>query len=127
MLRLAARYADWWNVSKIGLADYTGMVAECERACHAVGRDPATLRRSWHGNCFCAPTPERLARITGAIKATDRMGAANALIGRPDQILAQMRGYIALGVDYFMLSCGGFPDMTTLETLIADVLPALNG
>jgi alkanesulfonate monooxygenase SsuD/methylene tetrahydromethanopterin reductase-like flavin-dependent oxidoreductase (luciferase family) len=127
MLRLVARYADWWNVSKIGLADYTGMVAECARACAAAGRDPATLRRSWHGNCFCAPTPERLAGLTGAIKATDRMGAANALIGTPEEIVAQMRGYMALGVDYFMLSCGGFPDLTTLETLIANVLPALSG
>jgi hypothetical protein len=26
-----------------------------------------------------------------------------------------------------MLSCGGFPDLTTLETLIANVLPALSG
>jgi hypothetical protein len=31
-----------------------------------------------------------------------------------------------LGVDYFMLGCGGFPALTTLEMLVHEVLPALN-
>jgi hypothetical protein len=34
-------------------------------------------------------------------------------------------GY-TLGVDYFMLDCGGFPRLTTVELLIDEVLPALN-
>ena len=34
---------------------------------------------------------------------------------------------IDLGVDYFQLSCGGFPELTTLELLMNEVLPALNG
>jgi hypothetical protein len=47
-------------------------------------------------------------------------------MGTPAQILDQMRPFVELGVDYFMLDCGGFPDLTTVETLLADVLPALN-
>ena len=31
-----------------------------------------------------------------------------------------------MGVDYFIVDCGGFPDLTTLELLINEVLPALN-
>ncbi len=37
-----------------------------------------------------------------------------------------MRPFIGMGVDYFMLDCGGFPRLTTLELLINEVLPALN-
>jgi hypothetical protein len=29
-------------------------------------------------------------------------------------------------VDYFMLDCGGFPQLTTVEMLVNEVLPALN-
>ena len=46
MLRLTAKYADWWNVSSTSSKDYRLMVEEFERACEAVGRDSATVRRS---------------------------------------------------------------------------------
>jgi hypothetical protein len=39
----------------------------------------------------------------------------------------QLQEFAALGVDYFMLDCGGFPDLTTVETLVTEVLPALTG
>ena len=38
----------------------------------------------------------------------------------------QMRAFVALGVDCFMLDCGGFPDLTTLELLVHEVLPQLH-
>jgi hypothetical protein len=37
-----------------------------------------------------------------------------------------VRPFIELGVDYFMVDCSGFPDLTTLELLINEVLPILN-
>jgi hypothetical protein len=37
-----------------------------------------------------------------------------------------MQAFIDLGVDYFMLGSGGFPDLTTLELLVYKVMPALN-
>jgi alkanesulfonate monooxygenase SsuD/methylene tetrahydromethanopterin reductase-like flavin-dependent oxidoreductase (luciferase family) len=48
------------------------------------------------------------------------------LIGTPAQLVEQMRPFIELGVDYFILDCGGFPQLTTLEMLVSEVLPALN-
>jgi alkanesulfonate monooxygenase SsuD/methylene tetrahydromethanopterin reductase-like flavin-dependent oxidoreductase (luciferase family) len=49
---------------------------------------------------------------------------ANA--GTPSQVIEQMQAFIDLGVDYFILSTGDFPDLTTLEVLRHEVLPALN-
>ena len=37
-----------------------------------------------------------------------------------------MRSFIEVGVDSFMIDCGGFPNLTTLELLVQDVLPKLN-
>jgi len=97
----------------------------CERACAEVGRDPASLRRTWSGGCVCAPTQVEAETIEG-----DRYSANNDpdnfdFVGTPQQIVVQMRPFIAMGVDYFIVDCGGFPDLTTLELLISEVLPAL--
>jgi alkanesulfonate monooxygenase SsuD/methylene tetrahydromethanopterin reductase-like flavin-dependent oxidoreductase (luciferase family) len=126
MLRLTAQYADWWNVSSTGVEGYQQIAQEFERACMDVGRDPAQVRRSWCGGCACAPTQQ-----AAAVFAGDRYNAENAyddfgFVGTPQQIIEQMRPFIDLGVDYFMLDCGGFPDLTTLELLATEVLPALN-
>ena len=48
-MRLVARYADewnWWVGERDGSVKLRELVAEMERACDEVGRDPATLRRS---------------------------------------------------------------------------------
>jgi alkanesulfonate monooxygenase SsuD/methylene tetrahydromethanopterin reductase-like flavin-dependent oxidoreductase (luciferase family) len=126
MLRLTAQYADWWNVSSTGIEDYRLMVQEFERACLDVGRDLAQVRRTWCGGCVCALTQQAVAILAG-----DRYSAENTdddfdFVGTPQQIIEQMRPFIDLGVDYFMLDCGGFPDLTTLELLVNEVLPALN-
>jgi len=121
MLRLVARYADWWNVSWTGIANYRSQVEECERACAEVGRDAKMLRRTWFGGCICAPTEAKVHELNGM-----GMSSQNAFVGTPAQVIEQMRPFIDLGVDYFMLNCGGFPDVTTLEILVNEVLPALN-
>jgi len=124
MLRLTAKYADWWNVSSSGPNKYRSLAEAFERACADVGRDPSTVRRSWGGGCACAPTREEAQAFAG-----DRFSAADdedfGFVGTPQQVVEQMRAFIDLGVDYFMLDCGGFPRLTTLELLVNEVLPAL--
>jgi alkanesulfonate monooxygenase SsuD/methylene tetrahydromethanopterin reductase-like flavin-dependent oxidoreductase (luciferase family) len=121
MLRLTARHADWWNVSSTAIGEYRLLVDELERACDEVGRDPATLRRVWSGGCACAPTEAEAARLAGG-----RLRAGEDFVGTPAQVIVQMQPFIDLGVDYFLLDCGGFPSLTTVETLIDEVLPVLN-
>jgi alkanesulfonate monooxygenase SsuD/methylene tetrahydromethanopterin reductase-like flavin-dependent oxidoreductase (luciferase family) len=119
ILRLIARYADWWNVSGVGIDNYRLFVQECERACEEVGRDPKTLRRTWFGGCVCAATEEAVEALN-----VEHLSPERAFIGTPAQVIEQMRAFIDLGVDYFMFGCGGFPRLTTLEMLINEVLPA---
>jgi alkanesulfonate monooxygenase SsuD/methylene tetrahydromethanopterin reductase-like flavin-dependent oxidoreductase (luciferase family) len=121
MLRLTARHADWWNVSSTGIQAYRGYVQEFERACAEVGRDPATVRRTWGGGCVCAATEAEVAGL-----AEERYQVGEDFVGTPAQIIEQMQPFVELGVDYFMLDCGGFPKLTTVEMLVNAVLPALN-
>lgn len=136
MLRLIARSADWWNVSWYsidmarqanwsnslwtGIDDYKTQVRECERACAEVGRDPATLLRTWYGPCICAST-EREIQLINAKQIRTNQG----FVGTPARVIEQMQQFIDAGVSYFMLNCADFPDLTTLETLVNEVLPTL--
>jgi alkanesulfonate monooxygenase SsuD/methylene tetrahydromethanopterin reductase-like flavin-dependent oxidoreductase (luciferase family) len=126
MLRLTAKYADWWNVSSTGVEGYRRMAEACERACAEVGRDPATLRRTWCGGCICAPTQAEAEAIAGDRYSFNSASDDFDFVGTPQQVIAQMRPFIDLGVDYFIVDGGGFPNLTTLELLIDEVLPAVN-
>ena len=125
MLRLTAQYADWWNVSSTKIDKYRDMVREVEHACTSLGRDPATLRRTWGGGCICRPTQQKAETIARERDSPDDDPDDFDFIGTPQQLIEQMHPFIELGVDYFMLDCGGFPDLTTLELLVSEVLPAL--
>ncbi len=71
------------------------------------------------------PTLAEAERIAG-----DRYGTNPEedfdFVGTPGQIIEQMQLFIDLGVSSFMVDCGGFPNLTTLELLIREVIPALN-
>lgn len=125
MLHLTAMHADWWNVSSTGINGYRRIAQAFECACSDVGRDPATVRRTWCGGCACASTQAEAEALAG-----DRVNASDdddfGFVGTPQQLVEQMRPFIDLGVDYFMLDCSGFPRLTTLEMLVTEVLPALN-
>lgn len=129
MLRLTARHADWWNVSSTSIEDYRAYLREFERACDEIGRDPATVRRVWSGGCVCAPTEREVADLAAARLELGEDAAYEVgvdFVGTPSQLIEQMQPFVELGVDYFMLDCGGFPRLTTVETLVHEVLPALN-
>jgi alkanesulfonate monooxygenase SsuD/methylene tetrahydromethanopterin reductase-like flavin-dependent oxidoreductase (luciferase family) len=128
MLRLAARHADWWNVSSTGIEEYRRLAQEFERACAEVDRDPATVRRTWGGGCVCAPTEGEVAALAaGRLQLGPEAGYEPGVdfVGTPAQIVEQMQAFVAMGVDYFMLDCGGFPRLTTVEMLAHEVLPAI--
>ncbi|GHO85967.1 hypothetical protein KSZ_39730 [Dictyobacter formicarum] len=121
MLRLTARHADWWNVSQVGIERYREQVKASEEACAVVGRDPATLRRTWFGGCYCVSEGTDPASID-----TSLIRSPNPFVGTPTQIIEQMKPFIDLGVDYFMLKPESFPDTTSLRLLVEEVFPRLN-
>ena len=128
MLRQAARHADWWNVSSTGIEEYRTYLRAFERACEDVGRDPRTVRLTWSGGCVCAPTERGLQELaSGRLQIGEGMAyqVGEDFVGTPGQIIEQMQPFIELGVDYFIVDCGGFPRLTTVEMLVNEVMPAI--
>ena len=122
ILRLIAAQADWWDVSGFGSvarADYPALAEEMARACAEVGRDPATLRRSFSCACACAPSEAALAELAPDIKP------GFGLVGTPAQIVEQIQAFHAAGVTHFQLAFSGFPATDALDLFLAEVLPVV--
>ncbi|MFN8531063.1 MAG: LLM class flavin-dependent oxidoreductase [Anaerolineae bacterium] len=117
---LAARFADWWNVSDAPYDRYADRVAQVQRACAAVGRDPATLRLTWFGRLVVGRT-EAEARARGKHWTPE-----NAFCGTPDQVVHELNRFVALGCDYFMVEIvdSGSPDV--VDMIMHDVLPKVH-
>jgi alkanesulfonate monooxygenase SsuD/methylene tetrahydromethanopterin reductase-like flavin-dependent oxidoreductase (luciferase family) len=126
MLRLAATYADAWDVPSTSSARYAVLASAFDRACAAVGRDPATVGRSWSGGCACAPTQREAEALAADRLCPDPTTEDFDFVGTPEQIVEQMRPFIALGVRHFKLDSVDFPRVRGLDLLINEVLPALN-
>ena len=95
MLRLAARYADQWNVDWINQATEIPPLREkVDAACMAVGRDPSTLARTV---AIMVDLPDRHRRPHDDLVASIREGAAS---GQPEELAAHLRAYAAEGIEH---------------------------
>ena len=123
MLNLVARYADWWNTGIDSLEQAKQWQEAMDAACEKAGRDPKTLRRTAMIGCYCAPTEHKLKELMDEHQGPLGMG----FTGAPSQIIDQLQPLVETGFDYFIIRAGGVPkDLTTLEMLSQEVLPALN-
>jgi alkanesulfonate monooxygenase SsuD/methylene tetrahydromethanopterin reductase-like flavin-dependent oxidoreductase (luciferase family) len=111
-LPLAARHADWWNVTAYA-PDYARKVEILKRECDQIGRDFSTLRCSWFGGVGIGNTREEIDRRT-----RDDFARNSGLWGTPDQIAEKIQALIDAGCTYFMLDTRGIPEQEELELLI---------
>jgi alkanesulfonate monooxygenase SsuD/methylene tetrahydromethanopterin reductase-like flavin-dependent oxidoreductase (luciferase family) len=128
-LRIVARYADACNVG--GGFDNVKRKDEILREhCRSVGRDESEIERTaGMGICIIRDDPAEAERVAAA--TFERNGNAepwkNQLIGTPERVIEAMRPYLGIGFRHFII---GFPsphDAETMERLIRDVKPALEG
>ncbi|MCG3208926.1 MAG: F420-dependent glucose-6-phosphate dehydrogenase [Anaerolineae bacterium] len=116
-MRLAAKFADWWNLPDANFADYNAKVDILRQQCDSVGRDPANLRLTWFGRMALGRTDAE-ARQRGG-----RWTNQNALAGTPAQVVEQLQQFIDLGVDYFMIEVLGVDQPGVRAMLLEEVLP----
>ena len=125
LLRLVAQYADRWNFGG-SVDELRHKLAVLERHCATVGRDPAGIEKSWFGNIIIEPDAARLAERL-AKRAARGHGDAyglNAIVGTPEQIVARLREYIALGVTHFIGMFGRVERLGATELFAREVMSA---
>jgi F420-dependent oxidoreductase-like protein len=121
-LRVVAEHADEWNLTRVTPEEYTAKCRVLEEHCRAVGRDPATIRRSLMVPIVTGRTAAEVAARFARARATfprlpeDAAGwrAAGFLHGTLDEVRDGVRGWEAAGMDRLMLQV---LDMTDLEMI----------
>jgi alkanesulfonate monooxygenase SsuD/methylene tetrahydromethanopterin reductase-like flavin-dependent oxidoreductase (luciferase family) len=116
MLRLTARHADIWNSLSFQpdfaaqLAETRARIAEIDAACADIGRDPATLRRS-----YTMFDPQARPR-----------GGAIGYYESPERFIEEVSRVVALGISdvglYYPLDPA---QLQTFERIATDALPML--
>lgn len=120
-LRIAAQYADWWNVPGAPPEEYADLLGVLREHCAAVGRDYNTLVKSWASDCVAvAPTRAEAERMA---QASPFYSARSAIVGTPDEVAAQLRRFVDLGASQFMLRFADFPSTAAGELFVREVVP----
>jgi alkanesulfonate monooxygenase SsuD/methylene tetrahydromethanopterin reductase-like flavin-dependent oxidoreductase (luciferase family) len=119
-MRLAARFADWWNVPDTPLDTYRDLVSKVQDSCRTVGRDPGSLRLTWFGRLAVGPTEAEAEALSGG-----KWTCHNALCGTPTQIIKQVQQFVDLGVSYFMVEILNYGDPEIRRMVLDDTLTAV--
>jgi F420-dependent oxidoreductase-like protein len=121
-LRIVAEHADEWNVTRVTPEEYAAKCRVLETHCLAVGRDPATIRRSLMVPIITGRTPAEVkVRHERALTIFPRLPedaagwrAAAFLYGVLDEVREGLARWEAAGINRFMLQ---ILDMTDLEMI----------
>jgi F420-dependent oxidoreductase-like protein len=130
-LQIVARHATEWNFSYESIDLFRQKTIQLDENCRAIGRDPATLRRSLmipfvigrdelaiqnridaHRSMFPS--------LPATLKAWQ---AAGYVGGSPQQLSDQLLAFAEAGVERFMLQHNDLDDLDSLELLAQEILP----
>jgi alkanesulfonate monooxygenase SsuD/methylene tetrahydromethanopterin reductase-like flavin-dependent oxidoreductase (luciferase family) len=130
-LQVVARHATEWNCSYVGLDVFKAKSAQLDETCEAIGRDPASLRRSVMIPFVIGPDQAGVQNRIEAHRQTfpnlpgtlAEWQAAGFVGGSSVDVTAQLKAFEAAGVERFMLQHNDLDDLTALERLANEVLP----
>jgi F420-dependent oxidoreductase-like protein len=119
-LRLAAQYADGWNVPFIAPDAWAHKSSVLDAHCERLGRDPATIERGV--NVGMAFDDESLRKQFGNLAEFIRPGV---LTGSVAEMVDRVGAYVGAGTDWVILAMRAPFDHDGLERFATEVLPQL--
>jgi F420-dependent oxidoreductase-like protein len=121
--RLAATYADEFNLPFSSLADTETQFGRVRAACADRGRDPGTLRFSAAQTVCCGADEAEVERRAANIGRKPDELRANGVAGTPDEVVARLQEYAAIGAQAIYLQVLDLDDLEHIELLSEEVLP----
>jgi len=123
--RLAARYAAEHNTSFVSLDTFVAARGAADEACRALGRDPASLRRSAALTVCVGADEAELARRAAAIGRDPDELRATGVAGTVPQAVATLSRWAEAGAEAVYLQVLDLRDLDHLRLLAAEVAPRL--
>ncbi len=121
--RLAARYADEFNLGFRPIGDTEPSFDRVRDACAEAGRDPASMRFSVAHTVVCGKDDAEVARRASAIGWTADDLRTRGITGTPAQVVDTIGEFGRAGADTIYLQVLDPSDLAHLELIAADVLP----
>jgi alkanesulfonate monooxygenase SsuD/methylene tetrahydromethanopterin reductase-like flavin-dependent oxidoreductase (luciferase family) len=135
-LRYVAQYADEWNSINRPVEAYVEGVETLERHCEAVGRDPATIKRSMMTFGLVGPDAKSIERPAGLAASMMRGMAGKSvaemvqmarergmITGKTDEIMEQLGKLAEAGVTEVQFQHMDIGDDTIPEFLASEIAP----
>lgn len=123
--RLAARFADEFNIPFHTVDDTARQFDRVRDACRAEGRDPGALRLSVMHPVCCGRDEAELQRRAAAIGEDLASLRTRGLAGTPEEVTARCRAYGEIGASTVYLQVLDLSDLDHLSLIASEVLPAL--
>ena len=121
--RLAAKYADEYNVPFTGEDDTGAAFGRVREACAAAGRHETSMIYSAAQTVCCGRSSAELNRRAAAIGKTLDDLRGSGLAGTPDEIVKKIGKFAEIGAEHMYLQVLGLHDLDHLELLATEVLP----
>ncbi|MGH9245534.1 MAG: LLM class F420-dependent oxidoreductase [Acidimicrobiales bacterium] len=121
--RLAARYADEYNLNFRAPDQFATGRAQVRKACEDIGRDPDELAYSVAVNVCCGADAAEAARRAKAIGRNPRDWGPSDVGGTPAEVVERLQAYAARGADRAYLQVLDLGDLDHIRLIAAEVLP----
>ena len=121
--RLAARFADEFNIAFHSMSDSAAAFARVREACEAAGRYPASMTYSVAQTVCCGKDEAEFRRRAAAIGREPEDMRANGIGGTPGEVAAKITEFAELGAERVYLQVLDLHDLGHLELIAADVVP----
>ncbi len=120
VLRVAARYADGFNVRWWPPERYLERKEEIDAHCAEAGRDPAALARS----LMCLLLPGRdAARVEAQKRRFAAIPETGIIAGTPEECAERVMRYVEVGVRHFLFTIPDVAQMDMLRLAGEEILP----
>jgi F420-dependent oxidoreductase-like protein len=123
--RLAAAYADEFNVPFASLADTEAAYGRVREACAAAGREASSMRYSAAHTVCCGRDAAELERRADAIGRPLAELREQAVAGTPAEVVDRLGQFAGIGADGVYLQVLDLHDLDHVELIAAEVMPQL--
>jgi|HubBroStandDraft_4_1064222.scaffolds.fasta_scaffold05590_5 alkanesulfonate monooxygenase len=121
--RLAAAYADEYNVPVRSLDVTRDQFERAERACRLLGRDPGSLVLSAAQVLCAGETAAELARRADRLGRTVDDLIAAGVAGSVDQVIEKIGAFAGIGASRLYLQCLDLADVEQLHVVAERIMP----
>jgi F420-dependent oxidoreductase-like protein len=121
--RLAARFADEFNVPFNSVADSAAVFERVREACEAAGRYPASMTYSVAQTVCCGKDEAEFRRRAAAIGLDPAQAREHGVGGTPGEVVAKIAEFAEIGAERVYLQVLDLSDLDHLALIASDVVP----